>query len=147
MNRLRKLFLDITITLPAVSAAYIFCFLVFYFVAFNPSASMPYGFYLRSPVVVSLHEGDLVQVTNPRIGYLGVTTRNLLKRITKITDDGKFVVMGESDNSYDSRYFGAVDRDLITAKVYPLAVSRNKEAFSSIFELANKLENHFIKEI
>lgn len=91
----------------------------------NQTHSMPYGFYLRLPVIGTLHEGDLVQVESPmRKGYMGSHgTANLLKRIERITDTGLYYVRGESDDSYDSRYFGFIGRDYIKARVVPLIIT------------------------
>ena len=91
----------------------------------NQTHSMPYGLYLRLPAIGELHEGDLVQVESPmRKGYVGSHgTTNLLKRIEKITDTGLYYVRGESEDSYDSRYFGFIGRDYIKARIVPLIIT------------------------
>lgn len=91
----------------------------------NRTHSMPYGLYLRFPAIGELHEGDLVQVESPmRKGYVGSHgTTNLLKRIERITDTGLYYVRGESEDSYDSRYFGFIGRDYIKARVVPLIIT------------------------
>lgn len=88
-------------------------------VVYNDSPSMPVGFYVRVPAW-SVKVGDLVEVENPMgAGYLGVRALRLLKRVVSI-DDGYYTVRGESELSYDSRYFGAVGRREIISKLYPL---------------------------
>lgn len=88
-------------------------------VVYNDSPSMPVGFYVRVPAW-SVKVGDLVEVENPMgAGYLGVRALRLLKRVVSI-DDGYYTVRGESELSYDSRYFGAVGRKEIISKLHPL---------------------------
>lgn len=145
MGFLSKTFKPMITVLPAVLAAYIFLQLVLIFIAYNPTASMPYGFYFRSPFVLNVDVGDLVQVKNPMPGYLGVDAENLLKEVTRVTEDSKYIITGHSPDSFDSRYFGAVDRDLITAKVYPIAVSEDVRPYQSMVDLILKID-HLIKE-
>ena len=88
-------------------------------VVYNDSPSMPVGFYVRLPAW-SVKEGDLVEVENPMgAGYLGVRALKLLKRVVSV-ENGYYTVKGESELSYDSRYFGAVGRKEIKARLLPL---------------------------
>lgn len=88
----------------------------------NISHSMPYGLYLRLPVWGEIQEGDLVQLESPmRRGYLGShASDNLLKRVESVASGPLYFVRGESDDSYDSRYFGFVGRPYIKARIVPI---------------------------
>jgi type IV secretory pathway protease TraF len=104
---------SLAIFLIIVSLFVTFC------VTYNDSPSMPVGFYIRLPAW-SVEVGDLVEVENPMgAGYLGVRALRLLKRVVSI-DDGYYTVRGEDPRSYDSRYFGAVGRSAIKARIFPL---------------------------
>ena len=91
------------------------------FLPVNLTRSMPRGVYLRLPAV-NLAVGDIVQADNPSPGLMGVTAQNLLKRIAAVTEDGKYYLAGDSELSFDSRYFGFVGKDGIRAKLIPVFV-------------------------
>lgn len=87
----------------------------------NTTASMPYGVYMRLPAW-NIKEGDLVELDNPiDSSYLGVYDKHgLLKRVDHINEDGTYYVLGEHELSYDSRYFGSVDKSYIKSKLIPI---------------------------
>lgn len=87
----------------------------------NTTASMPYGVYMRLPAW-NIKVGDLVELDNPMdSSYLGVYDKHgLLKRVDHINEDGTYYVLGEHERSYDSRYFGAVDKSYIKSKLIPI---------------------------
>ena len=59
-----------------------------------------------------------------RRGYLGSHAGdNLLKRVERVSGTGLIYVRGESDDSYDSRYYGFVAPEYIKARIVPLTVS------------------------
>ena len=88
-------------------------------VVYNDSPSMPVGFYLRIPAW-SVEVGDLVEIENPMgAGYLGVRALRLLKKVVSI-DDGYYTVRGDSELSFDSRYFGAIGKTEIKARILPI---------------------------
>lgn len=111
--------------LPMVIAFSLCIFAVSVMVRPNMTHSMPYGLYLRLPVWGEIHEGDLVQLESPmRRGYLGSHAGdNLLKRVERVSGSGLIYVRGESDDSYDSRYYGFVAPEYIKARIVPLTVS------------------------
>ena len=86
---------------------------------------MPYGLYLRLPACGAVEKGDLVQLESPmKQGYMGSHAGdNLLKRVEAVTGSGLIYVRGESDDSYDSRYFGLVGPGYIKARLIPLITS------------------------
>ena len=92
----------------------------------NYTASMPFGLYMRLPAW-NIKEGDLVEVDNPLdSSKWGVYNRHgLLKQVDHINEDGTFYVLGESEYSYDSRYFGAVGKEYIKSKLIPLWTTYN----------------------
>lgn len=116
--------------IPLILSLFLFPFIFFYLCPFNTTGSMPYGFYLRLPDW-KISEGDLVILENPLpVGSYGVNAeKGLLKRVTEITPDGRYVVRGESKASYDSRYYGPVDRSLIYARVIPVFTSHDLSSF------------------
>lgn len=128
---------ELMVALPfAVSATLVVCALVLS-IAFNPTHSMPYGFYLRIPYMGGAIEvDDLVQIRNPEPGLLGVTEEHLLKTVTEIMEDGRLVVSGISPDSFDSRFFGPVDISLVEAVCFPIVTSTNPEMFSGLYRLA-----------
>lgn len=88
----------------------------------NITASMPYGLYMRLPAW-NIKEGDLVELDNPMedSSHLGVYVRHgLLKRVERINEDGTYYVLGESELSYDSRYFGDVEKKYIKSRLIPI---------------------------
>lgn len=91
------------------------------FLPVNTTESMPRGIYLRLPAI-NLAVGDIVQADNPSPGMMGVYEPNLVKRISAITEDGMYYLSGESELSFDSRWFGAVNKDGIRAKLVPFLV-------------------------
>lgn len=95
--------------------------LVFHFFPINITPSMPYGIYLRLPSW-ELETGDYVQIDNPFIpGCFGVkVSSSLVKRIVEITEDQLFVLQGNHELSYDSRYFGAIGKEYIRYKLIPI---------------------------
>lgn len=93
-------------------------------VSVNITPSMPRGIYLRLPVTGDIRVGDIVEFQNPMPeGYMGMNLDGvpLLKHVVAVSDDGtQLIVRGESERSYDSRYFGPLDASLVEARVYPL---------------------------
>jgi len=85
---------------------------------------MATGFYLRLPPW-NLKVGDIVQVDNPNPGYLGINDPSFIKRIVSIDENGLYEVRGDSQRSYDSRYFGNVKRSSIKAKLIPVFIDKN----------------------
>jgi type IV secretory pathway protease TraF len=104
-----------------VIAVVVFLALLHFF-PINYTASMPFGLYMRLPAW-NIQEGDLVELDNPMedSSHLGVYVRHgLLKRVDHINEDGTYYVLGESELSYDSRYFGDVDKKYIKHRLIPL---------------------------
>jgi len=98
---------------------------------FNGSSSMAYGYYLRLYGAQKLaKQGSLVQAQNPMPGYLGSTEGYMLKHVLAITEEGDYVLQGEGEHSYDSRYFGPLDPSYVNAFVLPLATSYSESAFT-----------------
>lgn len=93
-------------------------------VSVNITPSMPRGIYLRLPVTGDIRVGDIVEFQNPMPeGYMGMNLDGvpLLKHVVAVSDDGtQLIVRGESERSYDSRYFGPLDASLVEARAYPL---------------------------
>ena len=93
-------------------------------VSVNITPSMPRGIYLRLPVTGDIRVGDIVEFQNPMPeGYMGMNLDGvpLLKHVVAVSDDGmQLIVRGESERSYDSRYFGPLDVSLVEARAYPL---------------------------
>lgn len=100
--------------------------LAFRFFPLNVTPSMPFGVYLRLPAI-GIGEGDYVSLDNPlATGAFGVQIRTgILKRVESITDEGLYVVRGEHELSYDSRYYGAIGKEYIRNKLLPLITFRN----------------------
>lgn len=111
--------------IPFASALFIasWIFLVA-LVSVNITPSMPRGIYLRLPVTGDIRVGDIVEFQNPMPeGYMGMNLDGvpLLKHVVAVSDDGtQLIVRGESERSYDSRYFGPLDASLVEARAYPL---------------------------
>lgn len=135
MNRLIS---DLVKALPFAIAATIVVWAFILLTAFNSTASEPYGFYLRIPYLGgALEKDDLVQIKNPAIGLLGVTEEHLLKTVDSVNDDGSIYVLGTSPDSFDSRFFGAVDKSNIEAVCYPIVTSEKLETFSGYIKFVN----------
>lgn len=83
---------------------------------FNSSESMPRGFYLRVPGSPTV--GDYIIFNNPNTQMVPVPL--LLKRITYEEDEG-FIVSGNHPRSFDSRFYGAVDKKNVR-RVVPLFI-------------------------
>lgn len=136
----RRLSMELAKVLPFVVAATVVCWLLVLLVGFNASASMPYGFYLRIPYLGGeLEVDDLVQIRNPSPGLLGVETEHLLKSVASVGRDGSLYVRGRTQDSYDSRYFGWVDRSLVEAVCLPIVTSDRLETFSGYIRFAEAL--------
>lgn len=99
----------------------IFLLLAFHLFPLNITPSMPYGIYLRLPAL-RIKVGDYVQIDNPFItGCFGVkVSGSLVKRVVEITEEQLFVLRGEHELSYDSRYFGAIGKEYIRYKLVPI---------------------------
>lgn len=97
---------------------------------------MPFGIYMRLPAW-NIKEGDLVELDNPMdSSYLGVNVKHgLLKRVERIESDGSYYVLGEHELSYDSRYFGSVEKKYIKSKLIPILTTK---------ELPQYLQKHDI---
>ena len=95
-----------------------------FFISVNVTESMPLGIYVRVPIIGDIREGDIIELRNPMPdGYMGMELGNttLLKHVTAVSEDGsRLIVRGETPRSYDSRFFGPVDRSLAVARAYPL---------------------------
>jgi len=104
-------------------ALLMFCLLWIYF-PYNSTPSMPIGIYFRLPPW-NLKVGDIVQVDNPEPGYLGINAPSFIKRIASVDEQGCYEVLGDSQRSYDSRYFGNVKRSSIKAILIPVFINRN----------------------
>ena len=96
----------------------------------NVTASMPYGLYMRLPPW-NIKEGDLVELDNPMdSSSLGVYVQHgLLKKVDHINEDGTYYVLGEHELSYDSRYFGAIEKKYITSKIIPIWTTKELPEF------------------
>lgn len=96
----------------------------------NVTASMPYGLYMRLPPW-NVKEGDLVELDNPMdSSSLGVYVQHgLLKKVDHINEDGTYYVLGEHELSYDSRYFGAIEKKYITSKIIPIWTTKKLPKF------------------
>ena len=99
--------------------------LLFHLFPLNVTASMPFGVYMRLPAI-GIKEGDYVSLDNPlAIGAFGVKVlTGILKRVESITDEGLYVVKGEHEYSYDSRYYGAIGGEYIRNRLLPLITFR-----------------------
>ena len=111
------------------AAAFIALMILLYIFPINYTASMPFGIYMRLPAW-NVKAGDLVELDNPlpaeESEALGVyERRGLLKRVKSINDDGTYYVLGEHELSYDSRYFGNVDKELIRWRLVPVFTGTN----------------------
>lgn len=93
-------------------------------VSVNVTPSMPRGIYLRLPVIGDVRVGDIVEFQNPMPdGYLGMDLDGvrLMKHVVAVSEDGaRLLVRGDTELSYDSRFFGPLDASLVEARVYPL---------------------------
>lgn len=112
---------------PFLVSLFFLPFIIALILPFNSSYSMPYGWYLRTPPLF-VKEGALVEVENPKIGYMGVRTKVLFKRIEKIDGDD-ITVKGEHKYSYDSRYFGSISRKDIKSNLFPVYTFHEIPAF------------------
>lgn len=106
------------------AGALIAILILFYIFPLNITASMPFGIYMRLPAW-NIAVGDLVELDNPlseeESEELGVyERRGLLKRVERINEDGTVYVLGEHELSYDSRYFGSVERSCIKSRLIPV---------------------------
>ena len=93
-------------------------------VSVNITQSMPRGIYLKLPVTGEIRAGDIVEFQNPMPdGYMGMDLDGvpLMKHVVAVSDDGsQLIVRGETERSYDSRFFGPLDASLVEARVYPI---------------------------
>lgn len=108
---------------PFIASLFVVVVLLGRILAVNTTRSMPYGLYMRLPAW-NIEVGDLVELDNPLTDSFGVKARwGLLKRIESI-QGGLYEVQGETEDSYDSTYFGLVGKEYIRHRVIPLCVSR-----------------------
>lgn len=102
----------VDLSLPMIFAVALLPLAFISLVRYNPTPSMPVGFYLRVPG--KPQEGDLVEAVNPMDpSYLGVCASVLVKHVDHVTPEGLYWLRGDSPRSFDSRYFGAVGDDLV----------------------------------
>lgn len=105
--------------IPGLVAFAVIVGLAVFFIPFNHTESMPYGWYLRLPAR-NIEVGDLVEMDNPFYRVFGVEAESgLLKRVTGI-EDGLYMVRGEHVLSYDSRLFGLIGEEYISHRLIPL---------------------------
>lgn len=111
---------------PRYAALFIFGVLMLRIFTMNVSASMPPGIYMRLPPV-GIEKGDLIEFDNPMNSDMwGVGVRHgLLKRVTDISEDGMYYVLGEHPLSYDSRYYGWIGKEYVKHKIWQIWVPEN----------------------
>lgn len=129
------------VILPFVVALVAVLVITAHVVQFNPSPSMPLGWYLRVPAW-NIEVGDIVEFDNPLSeGTFGVdTSTGIFKRVEAI-EDGMYRVKGDHPMSYDSRYFGLIGREYIRNELKPLAT------FSELPEWMRKIADLRIFDI
>lgn len=66
----------------------------------------------KIPILVSgIHPADIIVFKHPRYGLM-------VKRVLRVENDGKYLfVIGENDESVDSRRFGDIPLEWVLAKV------------------------------
>ena len=139
-RQVSELYRSLRKALPFAVAATLVFWLSVLLIGFNSTASEPYGFYLRIPYIGGeLEQDDLIQLRNPQPGLLGVTAEHLLKTVVDVRDDGSVYVMGLSPDSFDSRYFGWVDKSLVEAICFPIVTSDSLDPFKGYVNFVNSL--------